>query len=172
MHRHLPFAGLAPRHQQTRSAVIIVKSQYAPTLRTRWRAKWEREREREREREISYSMRFSEAMQVNNSRTLRRSLNGRWLAQLQAAWQKMRASLRGFTHPRILLWSAAIGAGGSHRFPRLRVPRDQVLMGSSGFAFDDQAMIAHVTSPFTDKIAPYRSKPTHWSLALLLPLSL
>jgi len=45
--------------------------------------------------------------------------------------------------------------------PRLpRVPRDRVLMGSSGFAFDDQAMIAHVTSPFTDKIAPYRSKPT------------
>jgi hypothetical protein len=42
----------------------------------------------------------------------------------------------------------------------LRVPRDRVLMGSSGFAFDDQAMIAHVTSPFTDKIAPYRSKPT------------
>jgi len=41
-----------------------------------------------------------------------------------------------------------------------RVPRDRVLMGSSGFAFDDQAMIAHVTSPFTDKIAPYRSKPT------------
>lgn len=45
------------------------------------------------------------------------------------------------------------------RFPRLRVPRDRLLMGSSGFAFDDQAMIAHVTSPFTDKIAPYRSNP-------------
>lgn len=42
---------------------------------------------------------------------------------------------------------------------RGRVPRDRVLMGSSGFAFDDQAMIAHVTSPFTDKIAPYRSNP-------------
>jgi len=26
-------------------------------------------------------------------------------------------------------------------------------------AFDDQAMIAHVTSPFTDKIVPYRSNP-------------
>lgn len=55
--------------------------------------------------------------------------------------------------------SAAIGGGGSRRFPRLRVPRERVLMGSSGFAFDDQAMIAHVTSPFTDKIAPYRSNP-------------
>lgn len=46
-----------------------------------------------------------------------------------------------------------------------------VLMGSSGFAFDDQAMIAHVTSPFTDKIAPYRSNPHPPILALSLSLS-
>lgn len=55
----------------------------------------------------------------------------------------------------------------------VEVPRDRVLMGSSGFAFDDQAMIAHVTSPFTDKIAPYRSNPHPPILALslfLLPL--
>ncbi|KAI4500876.1 hypothetical protein M0802_004087 [Mischocyttarus mexicanus] len=39
------------------------------------------------------------------------------------------------------------------------VPRDRILMGSPGFAHDDQAMIAHVTSPFTDKIAPYGSNP-------------
>lgn len=53
-----------------------------------------------------------------------------------------------------------------------RVPRDRVLMGSSGFAFDDQAMIAHVTSPFTDKIAPYRSNPHPPILALSLSHSL
>lgn len=53
-----------------------------------------------------------------------------------------------------------------------RVPRDRVLMGSSGFAFDDQAMIAHVTSPFTDKIAPYRSNPHPLILALSLSHSL
>lgn len=52
-----------------------------------------------------------------------------------------------------------------------RVPRDRVLMGSSGFAFDDQAMIAHVTSPFTDKIAPYRSNPHPPIFALSLSLS-
>jgi hypothetical protein len=83
MHRHLPFAGLAPQHQQTRSAVIIVKSQCAPTLRIHARAPLRevkderRERERGRRGRRSYSMRFSEAMQVNNSCTLRRSLNGR-----------------------------------------------------------------------------------------------
>lgn len=45
-------------------------------------------------------------------------------------------------------------------------------MGSSRFAFDDQAMIAHVTSPFTDKIAPYRSNPPTDLRTLSLSLSL
>ncbi|KAI4481296.1 hypothetical protein M0804_009416 [Polistes exclamans] len=66
-------------------------------------------------------------------------------------------------HPRLCYKCRRQQKHGSFLNPRYEkaqpfgVPRDRILMGSPGFALDDQAMIAHVTSPFTDKIAPYGS---------------
>lgn len=65
MHRHLPFAGVASYHRQTRLAVIIVK-------KTPVRATYVPPSERD-ERDLTRR----EAMQINNSRVLRWSLNGR-----------------------------------------------------------------------------------------------
>jgi len=85
----------------------------------------------------------------------------------------MRASLRGPRPEDNLRYRSPLAEVALVGFlDRGRVPRDRVLMGSSGFAFDDQAMIAHVTSPFTDKIAPYRSNPHPPILALSLSPSL